>query len=244
MCKLSIVSDVHSELNDQLPVIPSDQSDADALVLAGDIGYVFDGSLKRYFSRCRSEWGAKPILFVPGNHDYWHMHGSIEERDFILKSICDEYGIHFMQRKVVQIAGKRIAGCTLWTNRSSISVPVLNQLKDYKSDYGNLIYDWTQSAHLKDIEFLDYCFKHTTETIDFVITHHKPFVETLTTGGFEQAYASDLSYLWKSESLWWVFGHTHERNIWHLGSCSFASNAMGYEQDVDTTWNESYISCN
>ena len=74
--QIQLLSDLHLEAHPQFR--PEPVSNADVLVLAGDIGSYQDGSLLEgaHFGLERfsplPQWGAwpTPVVFVPGNHEY------------------------------------------------------------------------------------------------------------------------------------------------------------------------------
>jgi len=59
--KLQVLSDIHLETGDYAPA----QTDADVVVLAGDIHVGRAG-----FGWIRKHFGEKPVIYVAGNHEF------------------------------------------------------------------------------------------------------------------------------------------------------------------------------
>ena len=101
--KIQIVSDLHIESADF--ILPS--TDADVIVLAGDIGVGLGGLewiVEQYID--------KPIIYVPGNHEFY-------QHDICLidKLYADApSNIYVLNNDMVEIQGVRFLGCTLWTD--------------------------------------------------------------------------------------------------------------------------------
>lgn len=95
--KLHIVSDLHTEFADFTPP----DTDADVVVLAGDIGVGTAGV----------EWAARrfrrtPVLYVPGNHEY-HDH-DIRIGDDLRAAAPDH--IHVLDTDALELGGVRFLG--------------------------------------------------------------------------------------------------------------------------------------
>ncbi len=101
--KLHVLSDLHTEFADFSP--PG--TDADVVVLAGDIGVGVGGI----------EWAARrcpkvPVIYVPGNHEFYdHDIGLTDE----LKATVPA-NIHVLNNDTLELDGVRFIGSTLWTD--------------------------------------------------------------------------------------------------------------------------------
>lgn len=100
--KWSLHSDLHIESNGKL----LDTEQADAFVLAGDIGESWDGV------RWAETWN-KPVVYVPGNHEYYHQEYFALLAEF---SSYQHQNVHILQNSAVVIDGVRWIGSTLWTD--------------------------------------------------------------------------------------------------------------------------------
>ena len=101
--KLQILSGLNLEEGEFHPP----ETDADVVVLAGDIGHGAHGL----------QWAShafdKPVVYVPGNHEFHDFDlGVLDE----LKREAAALGIHLLDRDAVDIGGVRFLGCTLWTD--------------------------------------------------------------------------------------------------------------------------------
>ena len=101
--KLHVLSDLHTEFGDFNPP----ETDADIVVLAGDIGVGTEGI----------EWGARqfpaiPIVYVPGNHEFY---GQDIRSAHLLSEVAPD-NIQVLDDKACKIDGVRFLGSTLWTD--------------------------------------------------------------------------------------------------------------------------------
>ena len=79
------------------------------LVLAGDIDLYTRGI----------EWSAsvargRPVIYVPGNHEYYHSHMSGLAGE--MRKRAEARGVHLLDNDDVVIGGIRFFGTTLWTD--------------------------------------------------------------------------------------------------------------------------------
>lgn len=123
--KIHLLSDLHNEFDRFTP----EELEADVVILAGDIDVKTRGV----------EWAKKafagPILYVPGNHEYYggHLTRTLEK----LRAAPDERG-HVLDGDEVVIAGVRFLGATMWTDFSATRNPRIasftaqNGLNDFK----------------------------------------------------------------------------------------------------------------
>jgi hypothetical protein len=101
--RLNILSDLHLSLGPlTLP-----ETNADLVVLAGDIG-------RPNFAASWASSFAKPVLYVPGNHEFYgdSIVGTVNE----LKQLCAGTKVHVLHNDEVIVDGVRFLGTTLWTD--------------------------------------------------------------------------------------------------------------------------------
>jgi hypothetical protein len=101
--KLHILSDLHTEFADFVPP----ETDADAVILAGDIGVGVEGVrwAAHYFP-------VQPVIYVPGNHEFYgHDIGLTAE----LQAAAPD-NIAVLIDDVLVLDGVRFLGSTLWTD--------------------------------------------------------------------------------------------------------------------------------
>ena len=101
--KLHILNDLHIEFEDFDP--PA--TDADVVILAGDIGVGVEG-----LRWAEERFPDRPMIYVPGNHEFYHHDLSLIEE---LKEQAPEH-IHVLNDDQVTIDGVRFLGSVLWTD--------------------------------------------------------------------------------------------------------------------------------
>ena len=103
--KLYILSDIHLEFSTFEPFT----TDADVVVLAGDIGKKSNGIIW-----AREKFPGKEIIYVPGNHEFY---GAQRQDTLTLMRIAaDQCKVHLLDNDEVVINGVRFLGSTLWTD--------------------------------------------------------------------------------------------------------------------------------
>jgi predicted phosphodiesterase len=108
--KLLVLSDIHLELGTALTLPPGLQYDA--VVLAGDIHS--PGHKAVHWAKRDSTFGGKPIILVPGNHEFYNCAMDVELEQMLVAA--DGSNVHVLRRDVVVVGGVRFIGCTLWTD--------------------------------------------------------------------------------------------------------------------------------
>jgi len=101
--KLHVLNDLHIESEDFEP--PA--TDADAVVLAGDIGVGLEG-----LRWIQARFPDRPVIYVPGNHEFYHHDIALIEE---LKAYAPDH-IHVLNDDQVDIDGARFPGSILWTD--------------------------------------------------------------------------------------------------------------------------------
>ncbi|MEO7939241.1 MAG: metallophosphoesterase [Burkholderiaceae bacterium] len=119
---IQLLSDLHLEVHPHFQ--PKPAAGADLLVLAGDIGSYQEGSLQAdtdfglaRFSPLQG-WPT-PVMFLPGNHEYDGM--DFDATHARLRETCERLGMVWLERAVVQMAGVRFIGTTLWTDFDALA---------------------------------------------------------------------------------------------------------------------------
>ena len=101
--KLQILSDLHIEFADfELP-----ETDADVIVLAGDIGVGMDG-----LEWIKKQRPGKHFIYVPGNHEFYSHDISLVGE--LIESA--PRNVHVLNNGQVVIDGVRFLGAVLWTD--------------------------------------------------------------------------------------------------------------------------------
>jgi predicted phosphodiesterase len=100
--RIQVLNDLHLETG------PKDikATDADVVVLAGDIGVGASG-----LHWAREQFSGKPVVYVLGNHEFYHQ--SIPELTFELKKRCNNGNVHILENETFEFDGYTFLGCTL-----------------------------------------------------------------------------------------------------------------------------------
>jgi 3',5'-cyclic AMP phosphodiesterase CpdA len=235
---LWILSDLHVDRDAWTP--PEVRPEHDAIVVAGDLG--------SYLSERQLPWLARtfgterPVIFVPGNHDYWRTNLTREKAK--ARAVAAELGITvLLDGETTFVGDTRIVGATLWTDYR------LNPAVDGEAASKGTMHDhrlirhgpyhkwWTRDAasehrrHRARIEEV-LATEHDGPTV--VVTHHPPHPVMLEHGEWREpldaAYASDLSEILEGEHApeLWISGHTHQQRDVVVGRTRLVSNSRGY----------------
>jgi len=229
--KLHILSDLHTEFHSFDPP----QTDADIVVLAGDIG-VGTGGI---------EWAArqfieKPVIYVPGNHEYYdHDIGLTDE----LKSRAPD-NIHVLDNDSREIGGVRFLGATLWTD---FRLNGEGEAWSSRQVAKRSIYDFTAIRN-GDRRFTpdDSVGLHETSKAwlvnelhkpfngpTVVVTHHLPAVPSIASqyrnDPLNPAFASRLEEVIETHRpALWIHGHTHVACDYEIFGTRVVCNPRGY----------------
>ncbi len=245
--KIHILSDLHIEFQDFAP--PA--TEADAVVLAGDIGVGYDGldwAVRQ--ARPGGSFAGKEVFYIAGNHEYyghrWQaLQAALRERAAALALP----NLHYLDCDQAIVDGVRFLGCELWTDfqlfgsdqhamaeQMAACVVYLNDFNRIRNDeHGKLRPDAVRERHLRQRSWLA---KKLREAPDgrwrktVVITHHLPSMQSvaakwardLASSGF----ASNLDDLVALVDGLWIHGHTHDSFGYEAGRCRVICNPRGY----------------
>jgi len=233
---LHVISDLHIEFASFEPP----KTDADIVILAGDVGCGFQGL----------EWAMhyfpdKPVLYILGNHEYYghRIPGLIGD----LRSRSIGTNVFVMESGEASIDGVRFLGCTLWTdfnlfgNAGSAIGEALRGMSDYElirhSNSGIKLHPiYTRDLFMDSKKWLEEKFNDSCVGKTIVITHHAPSGKSIL-GKYSRdilnaAFASGLdSLVAKSHADVWIHGHTHSVFDYELGSTRVLCNPRGYPKE-------------
>lgn len=236
--KLHILSDLHVEFADfSIP-----ETDADVIVLAGDIG-VGSGGL----GWLRDQNVTKPVVYVPGNHEYYQNDLSI--LDHLRNSAPPN--VHILSDGVFQIGPVRFLGCTLWTDFDYFGEAdryfAVFQARENMADFSLIENNGKRftpedsiALHQRSRDWvrcmLDGGFSGTT----VVVTHHAPSSRSV-----QPRYANDLltaAFASRLESMMdsdrvalWVHGHMHDACDYEVYGTRIICNPRGYKPHEKVT---------
>jgi predicted phosphodiesterase len=233
MTRIHILSDLHLEFEPL--AIPA--TDADVIVLAGDIG------LKAHGVEWANDTFKVPVVYVLGNHEFYG--GQIDRVLAKCRATAAPH-VHVLEQEAVTIAGLRFLGCTLWTDFALFGehrhiVGMLDaqrvmtdfqRIRIKKGDrYPKFSPGYSVVLHRAARQWLAAELATADAGHTVVVTHHAPHRGSLAPE-FEHdllssAYVSDLSPLMGSVPLW-IHGHTHTSFDYSVGSTRVICNPRGY----------------
>ncbi len=225
------LSDLHNEFNPFTPEV----TDADVVILAGDIDLGTRGI----------EWARKtfdcPVLYVPGNHEFYR--GHLTETLESMRAAGDER-VHVLDRDEVVIGGVRFLGATMWTDFAATGNPpmaalsaqqALNDFRQIRTESYRRICpaDLIKQAEMTRT-WLRSKLAESYGGPTVVITHHAPTLRSLEesphAGGLlDAAFANAWEYLMGADRVaLWVHGHTHTSVDFEMAGTRVVSNQRGY----------------
>ena len=229
--KLHVLSDLHTEFADFSPP----ETDADVVILAGDIGVGLGGI----------EWAARqfpkaPVIYVPGNHEFYgHDIGLTDE----LKAAAPA-NIDVLNNDKLELHGIRFLGSTLWTDfnlhgdeEAWFARQCAKQLmKDFASIHnGSRRFTPEDSVELHEASktWLVGELERKFEGPTVVVTHHLPASTSVAlryaNDPLNPAFASSLEdVIEKHRPELWIHGHTHAPCDYELFDTRIICNPLGY----------------
>ena len=173
--KIQIASDLHFEIWRRFMPDPADQfapdETRDLLVLAGDIT---DGNRQFGVSFIRRELQISPVIYVPGNHEYYHAARRDTERFW---RVCagDNEGFYYLNDETVDIGGLRFYGAE-WCSDFWGQPPIQfhNIIEDFHVTSG-----WDTYAHLAEHKRITEAIAALAGKVDVVVTHFPPTLEAI-----------------------------------------------------------------
>jgi predicted phosphodiesterase len=229
--KLHILSDIHIEFAPfQIP-----KTDADVIILAGDIGVGLEGILW-----AKEQYIDKPILYVAGNHEYYQHDISLIDQ---LKSNSTD-NLYIMDNEVCIIDDVRFLCATLWTDFALYGEGEkyfsIRHAKNNMSDFsliknGNRAFSPDDSIKLHDYsrDWLKHMLSEPFDGKTVVVTHHSPSPQSIAPRFqgdlLTPAFTTDLEHLMDgSRVALWVHGHTHDVYDYQVYGSRVVCNPRGY----------------
>lgn len=229
--KLHILSDLHTEFSDFDPP----ETDADVVVLSGDIG-VGTGGL---------EWAARqypkiPVIYIPGNHEYYGFDIGTTDQ---LKSYAPAH-IRVLNDDTCDLDGVRFLGTTLWTDfglygeaeawfsrqKAKCSVDDFSSIRNGDRSFTP---DDSVRLHESSKAWLVAELEKEFDGPTVVVTHHLPASPSIASQyknhPLNPAFASRLEgIIEKYHPDLWVHGHTHVACDYEIFGTRVVCNPRGY----------------
>lgn len=237
--KIISFSDLHLEFGTKF--LPPSTSDADLMILSGDI-IVF--SNYKPLDNFLKHW-KKSVIYVAGNHEYYSCKPISEENERFKAWLSENHkNVHFLNNESVEIDGVNFFGGTMWTdfnggNKISMEHAFRN-MNDYRRIYttpvNRLEPSDTIKLHNEFAEKLISWLKKELIGERVIVTHHAPTINPVTKYGnspLMPAFNSldMLPIIEKYKPKLWFYGHTHECDYHMIGKTRIISNQLGYPMD-------------
>ena len=229
--KLHILSDLHTEFHEFSPP----ETDADVVVLAGDIGVGLDG-----IAWAAREFPELPVVYVPGNHEFYGYDIGFVDR---LKA-AEHPNVHVLDNNTLDIDGVRFLGCTLWTdfklNGEGEAWFARQRAKRLIEDFASICNggrrftpEYSVELHEASKAWLVGELERKFEGPTVVVTHHLPALLSVAkryaNDPLNPAFASRLEdVIERYGPELWIHGHTHVPCDYELFDTRVVCNPRGY----------------
>lgn len=229
--KLHILSDLHTEFTDfDLP-----ETDADVVVLAGDVGVGRSGI--EWLSKQQLD---KPVIYVPGNHEFYgHDISSIDQ----LRSSAPP-DVHVIDNQSVVIEDVRFLGSILWTDFQLFGEVdkwfSIQRARQCMNDFAVIRLEGREftpadsiALHESSRRWLRERLAEPFDGTTVVVTHHAPSARSVpprfATDLLTPAFASNLEDLMDGTRVpVWVHGHMHDPADYAINGSRVICNPRGY----------------
>jgi len=244
--KLHILSDIHIEflhISTLNLYIDKIKSDADILILAGDIGNPF-GNNYLYFLR-EISIKFKKVFIISGNHEYYNKDYDIDDiNNQIIKTCNDFSNIIFLNNSYYDYNGYRFIGSTLWSLVDNTTEPI-NDTKKIK----NMNIDFYNKLHTISKNYIKQILDQSKDQKCVIITHHVPSYKLIDDkfktdyyDKYNKWFYSDLDDLFTDQIKCWIYGHTHMQSHKIINGIDFICNPIGYRFEINSPdYNKTYI---
>lgn len=237
--KLHILSDLHLSVQG----MAQPQTDADVVVLAGDIARPDRAA----------PWAldfGKPVLYVIGNHEFYG--SSLPEVKAAFHRLFDGTHVHLLDDSAVVLGGVRFLGSTLWTDFKANGAgdkmaEAMHKSSEFMFDFKRVRTAAAADAPLLTPEDTTRLFAASTRWLDaelakpfagptVVITHHAPTLHSIhprfAGSPFNAAFVSDAAWLLQGgRAALWIHGHTHDSYDYRIDRTRVLCNPRGYVKD-------------
>ncbi len=238
--KIQLLSDLHIEFwptaaKFHLAMFDSFQTDADVLVLAGDINVGRANTLstlKEFAKRY------KHVIYVMGNHEeYGQEFGAFWDYEKFVSKLPEN--VYFLDvRDFIIVDGVFFFGSCLYTNFGNDPLAenmARYGINDFQRIKGSSTADYI-AEYESAISGIKDCYNLASDYKKVIVTHFLPAMECISerfhTGGnsgINKYYANNLgNYIAELKDTTWLFGHTHDSIDMFIGDTRMLCNPMGY----------------
>lgn len=233
LLKVRIYSDLHLEIDPRAAALEGVASDADFVILAGDI-----------HTRARGvNWAQKsfevPVAYICGNHEFYK--GHVDRTLQSMKELAAGTNVCVLENESLQIGNLRILGATAWTDFSTggnvfqSSQEARRGMNDFRLIRAGEGYRALSVSDVIDRNHQTYHWLKEELSKEFdgktmVVTHHCPLIDYCGPekgSSLMPAYSNNWPEL-VGQADYWLFGHTHSHVDAMVGDCRLISNPKGY----------------
>ncbi len=235
--KIISYSDIHLEFPKGLAV--PEGADADLMILSGDVVNMRKPDPLAHFLEA---W-QKPVLFVPGNHEYYTERPMGTENDLFRKWLGDHLpNVTLLVDEAVSFQCVNFFGGTMWTDYAGGDETAMSEAQKCMPDYELIRTNDNRRLTPEDTIKLHDIFKERLiawleadlKGPRVVITHHAPvrhpdsiYAGSVMTPAFNSLDMTEV--IGKYQPDFWFYGHTHECDRQNVGRTQIISNQLGYE---------------
>lgn len=238
--KIQVMSDLHMDTQQWSP----QKTDSDVIVVAGDL--YDDGRQSIKWCRRLADSHEKPVLFVPGNHDF--QGATLGRRVKEMRELANYSGVTLLLNRTWQLQDVLFVGTTLWTDFAacgdawaSIAEKAAQTamvdfstifVKEANSAAKTLRPRDTVKLHERGLRAIQSAMNTASSRALVVVTHHAPSLSS-TSSLYENsllnaAYASRLDNMIAYSNIdLWVHGHVHSNKDYRIGNTRVVCNPRG-----------------
>jgi len=237
--KLHILSDLHLGVQG----MPHPETDADLVILAGDIA-------RPQAAITWAQGFGKPVLYVPGNHEFYG--SSLTQTVRTLQDLCAGTSVQLLDNRSLVLQGVRFIGSTLWSDfriagDGQARIDAMEQAKRFMYDFQRVritdapdapLFTPEDSATLFDanVQWLAQELAQPFDGPTVVITHHAPSPRSIhprfAGSPLNTIFVSDAEALVAtSGARLWIHGHTHDSYDYPVGATRVLCNPRGYAKE-------------
>lgn len=239
--KIMVASDLHLEhgLGGLSQIIPETAfyEHPEVIVLAGDIDS--HSNIQNTLEEICELFLDSRVIYIPGNHEYYSMHLSIDEINRRLFKEVDDlkdfYKVELLNNSSTTINGINFYGGCMW---SDVKDGDQNCITCGDEDFIGMTIDKSRELHDKFKVGLDNHIARYGMEKSVVVSHFSPSMRYSHPGfplkdGYARYFSANMDQYLDSKLKAWIFGHTHfsvhdiAKNGTHVISCQ---KGYGFEE--------------
>lgn len=236
--KIALLSDLHLSVHP----LAMPETDADVLVLAGDIWRPSE-------AMAWARQAAIPSVYVAGNHEFYgsDLISTVQS----LRSLSQGTNIRVLDRDEWRHKGVRFLGCTLWSNyrlyesdeqRRTGLIEAQTMMRDFSRIRVSPDFDDKFTPSISQMLFdssVAWLEERLSEPYDgptVVVTHFAPSRKSVSPkfegSALNACFVSALDeHIQRWQPELWMHGHTHDSFDYRIGRTRVVCNPRGYARD-------------